>query len=149
VTELVVRPARAGEGAELSALALRSKGHWGYPAEFLEACRAELTYTEADCTSGDLYVAASDDEPAGFHLLRGDELEALFVDPRWIGSGVGGLLLRHALDLARVRGLARVHLDADPGAEPFYVHHGARRIGESPSGSVAGRVLPRLQLGLS
>jgi len=38
-------------------------------------------------------------------------------------------------------------LDADPDAEPFYLHHGARRIGEVPSGSIPGRMLPRLAFG--
>ncbi|HSD78740.1 MAG TPA: hypothetical protein VLA98_15100, partial [Solirubrobacteraceae bacterium] len=45
---LRLRPARAGEAAALSALALRSKGHWGYDAAFLELCRPELTLAEED-----------------------------------------------------------------------------------------------------
>nr|WP_211354784.1 hypothetical protein [Stackebrandtia albiflava] len=38
--------------------------------------------------------------------------------------------------------------DADPGAEPFYRRMGAVRIGEAPSGSVPGRVLPRMTVRL-
>ncbi len=85
---------------------------------------------------------------AGFYLLRGSgpdgELQALFVDPPWIGQGLGGVLIAHALDLARSRGITRVSVDSDPGAEPFYLHHGARRVGEVASGSIPGRVLPQL-----
>ncbi len=145
---LSIRPARGDDAGPVSALALRSKGHWGYDADFLEACRAELTYSEADCRSGDLYVAEADSAVAGFFLLRGaapeGELQAIFVDPPWIGQGLGGVLIAHALDLARSRGITRVSVDSDPGAEPFYLHHGARRVGEVASGSIPGRVLPQL-----
>ena len=143
-----IRAARGDDAGPVSALALRSKGHWGYSAEFLAACRAELTYSEADCLSGDLYVAEADSVLAGFFLLRGTassgELQAMFVDPPWIGHGLGGLLITHALELARSRGITRVSVDSDPGAEPFYLHHGARRAGEVASGSIPGRVLPQL-----
>ena len=143
-----IRPARGEDAGPVSALALRSKGHWGYSAEFLEACRDELTYTEADCVSGDLLVAESGAAVTGFFLLRGTApdgvLQAIFVDPPWIGHGLGGVLLTHALDLARSRGISRVSVDSDPGAEPFYLHHGARRVGEVASGSIPGRVLPQL-----
>jgi len=143
-----IRPAAAGAAAAVSALAMRSKAHWGYDDEFLEACRAELTYSEADCVSGDLYVADAGAVVAGLFLLRGaapdGELHAIFVDPPWIGTGLGGALITHALDLARSRGIIRVSVDSDPDAEPFYLHHGARRVGEIASGSIPGRVLPHL-----
>ena len=48
---------------------------------------------------------------AGFFLLRGaapdGELQAIFVDPPWIGQGLGGVLMAHALDLARSRGITQ------------------------------------------
>ncbi|GAB2611171.1 GNAT family N-acetyltransferase [Pseudactinotalea suaedae] len=144
---------RADQAAELTELALRSKGHWGYDAAFLAACRAELTYTAADCRSGDMAVAYVGEELAGLVRLTGaapeGELQSLFVDPPWIGTGVGAALLGHALDEARRRGMSRVVLDADPGAEPFYARFGARRTGEVPSGSIPGRMLPRMELTLS
>ena len=37
-----IRPARPEEAGAISALALRSKGHWGYDPAFLEACREDL-----------------------------------------------------------------------------------------------------------
>ena len=39
------RSAKPEEADALSALAFRSKAYWGYGAEFLEACRSELTLT--------------------------------------------------------------------------------------------------------
>lgn len=146
--EVLIRPAVAEEAALLSELALRSKGHWGYPPEFLEACRAELTYTAEQCASGEVFVAERDGQVVGFHLLDGQPprgcLNSLFVDPPAIGSGVGARLLRHAFAEAKRRGFTTLTLDADPGAVPFYEHFGAERTGEAPSGSIAGRVLPVL-----
>jgi len=37
-------------------------------------------------------------------------------------------------------------IDADPNAEGFYLKMGAERVGESPSGSIPGRMLPLLQV---
>jgi hypothetical protein len=37
-------------------------------------------------------------------------------------------------------------IDADPFAESFYLALGCERIGEAPSGSIPGRMLPRLRL---
>ena len=52
MADLLFRIARADEHEEMSSLALRSKSHWGYSAEFLQACRAELTYDASTCGSG-------------------------------------------------------------------------------------------------
>jgi GNAT superfamily N-acetyltransferase len=139
-----LRAARADEAAELSALALRSKAHWGYSAEFLAACAAELAIDPARID--EVVVATIDGHVAGFRrlIVAGDsaELDALFVDPPFMGRGVGVLLLRDALAVAGGR---TVGLDADPDAEPFYAKYGAVTVGRSPSGSIPGRTLPRME----
>ena len=48
-----------------------------------------------------------------------------------------------AVAAARKLGAHEMIIEADPGAAPFYERMGSRRAGEVPSGSVAGRVLPR------
>ena len=145
---IVLRPARPEEADEISALALRSKGHWGYSRAFLEACREELTVTPEQCAQGRVTVAVRGSRIMGFHSVVGappeGELSAIFVDLPWIGTGLGGRLLRDALDAAARAGFRRVVLDADPGAEGFYARHGAVRVGQVPSGSIPGRVLPRM-----
>lgn len=146
-----IRRARAEDAPGLSELALRSKAHWGYDADFLEACRDELTVTAEQCASDELYVAeATSGAVAGFSHVTGEGvsgiLEALFVEPGFIGQGVGGRLLNHALARAAEAGMATLTLDADPNAVPFYEHCGARIIGTSPSGSIPGRDLPRMAI---
>jgi GNAT superfamily N-acetyltransferase len=147
---VVVRPARPAEAALLSALALASKGHWGYDAAFLAACREELTLTAEDVVAQRAAVAERDGEVLGFHTLVGEppvlELGMMFVRPDRVGHGVGRELWAHATAAAARLGAERLTIDADPHAEAFYLAMGAVRVGEEPSESIPGRVLPRLEL---
>jgi len=76
------------------------------------------------------------------------ELSKLFVDPLRLQTGVGTVLFNWASETARSLGVRRLTIDADPGAAEFYRRMGARDAGSAPSGSIPGRMLPRLQLGL-
>jgi GNAT superfamily N-acetyltransferase len=144
---------RADEAAGLSDLALRSKAHWGYDEAFLQACHAELTLTPEQA-AGTRVLRDSSGTVVGFYLLAPDadnrpelgELLMLFVDPSLIGSGIGRVLMEDAVASARRRGWTALRVESDPGAEAFYMRFGARRVGSAPSGSVAGRELPLLEL---
>ena len=148
MADLVLRAALPAEVGALSELAMRSKAYWGYDAEFLEACRDELTFTATDVPR--IVVAESAGTLVGMYTVDGRPphgvLGNLWVDPSAIGSGIGRHLWTHAISSARTRGFAHLMIDADPNAEGFYLRMGAERIGESPSGSIPGRVLPLLQV---
>lgn len=147
---MTVRPARADEAAAISALALRSKGHWGYDPAFLDACREDLTIDPAWCDGVRLVVAEEARTLLGYARVSGGppvgELAGLFVDPSAIGRGVGGLLLRHAVAIARGLGVRTLDIDSDPHAEAFYRHAGAVHTGVAPSTVDPDRLLPRLRL---
>lgn len=57
-----------------------------------------------------LFEILADGEPAGFaaYAVRGEAITFSHteVDPRFEGKGLGSVLVRHALDAARDRGLA-------------------------------------------
>jgi GNAT superfamily N-acetyltransferase len=171
---LRLRPARPEDTGALTALARRSKAHWGYSADFLAACRDELTVPAEACAA--VVVAETGDAagtdraggpgdpdrpeagpvtgPVGFAWL-GDrdgagriELVALFVEPRAIGTGVGRLLFDDARARARACGARTLWWDADPHAEEIYRHLGGTTVTQVPSGSVPGRSLPRMELAL-
>lgn len=150
MSELSLRPAQQDEAPQLTELALRSKGHWGYDQAFLAACRVELTVDAAECDGLHIICAERAGQIVGYYQLAGDpptgELADVFVDPSAIGYGVGGELLRYALEHARQLGYDLLTIDADPHAEAFYLHAGACRVGEVPSGSIPNRKLPRLEL---
>lgn len=147
-----LRDARPQEAAELTALALRSKAHWGYDEAFMAACVEELTVTPSEVAARRTVVAEDADtgKVIGFVTLEGAlEGEApqgvigmLFIDPAAMGRGAGRRLYAHALATAGRLGFTRLAIDADPNAEPFYRAMGAVTVGRVPSGSIAGRTLP-------
>ena len=144
---MTIRPARAGEEAELTELAIRSKGHWGHDAAFLECARPELTVRPEHLRRWIVRVAERDGAVVGFAAvgLEPAELEMLFVDPAAIGTGLGRALLIDALTVAREAGLEALLIESDPDAEPFYRAAGAQPHGTRTSSST-GRELPLLRI---
>jgi GNAT superfamily N-acetyltransferase len=144
----MIRRARRDEAAFLSDLARRSKAHWGYPAEFLAACREELT------VSGDeAFALELEGRVLGFYTLEhvSDatvELGHLFVEPDAIGAGHGRALIEHARREAARRGYRTLVIQGDPNAEGFYEAMGARCVGTRESASIPGRELPVFELSL-
>jgi len=142
-----LRPPRPSELDALSALCLRSKAYWGYDAAFMAACVDELTLTSQDLASDPIIVLEDDKGPAGIAQVSQDHedcfLDKLFVDTDRIGLGYGKILYGWALEAARQLGATELIVEADPDAAPFYQKMGALRAGDAPSGSVAGRMLPR------
>lgn len=148
----LIRPARIDELAALSDIAFRSKAHWGYDAEFMEACRDELTVRPADLDRFHVFVLERDHAIAGFGAVAPGDPEAelwwLFVEPAAIGSGAGRALWHHAVDLARELDARTLRIESDPNAEGFYLAMGATRAGEAPSQSIPGRNIPLLTFSL-
>lgn len=145
---IVFRGARGNEAGLLGEVAIRSKGHWGYGEEFLDACRAELTFRPEDMAARRIVVADSLAGIIGFYSIDGHppsgELVNLWVVPERIGTGLGRKLWQHAVATAGKAGYMSLHIEADPNAVGFYRAMGAEQIGEVPSGSLPGRVLPLL-----
>jgi GNAT superfamily N-acetyltransferase len=149
----IVRDARATDGEVLSRLAMRSKAHWGYPDEFLAACRGELTYDERYLAAHRVFIVEVGGRVAGFCTLESldddrVELGGLFVEPGFIGTGLGRALMRHALAAARAAGARIMVIHGDPNARPFYEASGAVEVGRVPSASVPGRTLPMFEIDL-
>jgi GNAT superfamily N-acetyltransferase len=150
---MTIRPARADEAARLSDLAMRSKAHWRYPADFLVRCRAELSVAPEDVERRPVFVAVDGDAPVGFCTLvplagdRGD-LGDRYVEPPVIGRGVGRVLVTLAGRQAARLGYETLVIASDPHAVGFSETCGARRVGETASASIPGRSLPLFELGL-
>ncbi len=148
MSAVALRPGRLEEAADLSALAFRAKAHWGYDAEFMESCRDELTVTTDDFTQRRLAVADLDGRVVGFAILDTSgtyaEVVGLWVDPPWIEAGVGRALWEDAAAAAAAAGHSELRVESDPHAAGFYAAMGAHRIGEAPSESIPGRMLPLL-----
>ena len=151
---VVVRPARSGEAATLTALCIRSKAHWAYDEAFMKLSAAALAVDEADIAAGRVLVAAAGDgPPLGMAAVLGDgetvDLDSLFVDPPAIGSGAGRLLFQAAIQRARDLGARRMTILADPNAVSFYERMGARFVRNAPSDAIPGRLLPLYEYDLT
>ena len=150
---LSIRRASPDEASLLSELALRSKAHWGYTKEFLEACRADLTLSPDYIARSPVFVLEEENRIVGFYGLRERvddiELTYLFVEPSAINRGYGRLLWEHLVETAVKLSPKRISIESDPYAESFYKRMGARAVGFVSSPVQANRKLPLLEFHLS
>jgi GNAT superfamily N-acetyltransferase len=125
---------------------------WGYDEAFMEACRSELSFHPRDLQLTCLAVAEDEGRLVGVVQVTvvGDEAELLklFVEPEELQRGAGSALFAWAADISRKIGAHRMTIHADPDAAPFYRIMGACDAGRAPSGSIPGRMLPRLTFNL-
>ena len=149
---MLIRRAGAREAEVLTALVLRSKAHWGYDEAFMKAAVPELTILATHLTGSAAFVAQDDTHLLGFYILGVEAgvptLRDLWVEPAFIGSGVGGALWRHMLGEARRLAYESVRIESDPNAAPFYRKMGARETGSVRSTIIEGRVLPVFEIAL-
>ena len=146
---LNIRLARPAEAPAITALAFRSKASNGYDGAFMAACRAELTFDARSFAGGETWLCEDQAGRAlGFFDLRLEdetaEVYAFFVEPDSKGLGVGRALWGKLEALAVALGAERIGVDSDPAAVPFYLRMGMEPSGEAPSGSIPGRMLPRM-----
>ncbi len=159
---LQIRSARDEDAPVLTRIAQAAKQHWGYPEEWMQLWRDDLTLTPEVLAEQTVYCAW-DNSIVGFYALSTAplatsldagvpvttevELEHMWVDPAHIGRGLGRRLLEHAREQARRRGAHALRIVSDPHAEGFY-----RKAGAQPVGQVAsvppGRFLPVMRLPL-
>ena len=138
-----IRTAKAGEEPRLREIAVAAKAHWGYPAALVDGWAAtELT---AEALGGkQVYVAEVEGRATGWASLVGEAevcvLDDLWVDPEWMGQGIGTALFEHVAAEARAGGAARMEWEAEPNASGFYARMGGRYVRDSKP-TAFGRVL--------
>jgi len=70
------------------------------------------------------------------------DLDLFFVDPPFMGRGMGRVLFEAAVRSARLFGARTLTILADPNAAAFYERMGARFLRNAPSDAIPGRSLP-------
>jgi len=151
--DVQIRRAAPDEAATLTAIAHDAKRHWGYPAEWIERWKVDLTITPDFIANNEVFVAILSHEIAGCcALVVNDslaEIEHMWIKPEHIGSGIGRELFDHVRDRANELHLPALELSADPNAEGFYQHMGAVRVGDVRADmNGQSRVLPRMRIDL-
>lgn len=151
--QIHVRLARPEEAEGISALCFRSKAHWGYDAAFMALSRASLIVHPPQVEAGDVWVAECGGQIAGMVALAEldpslVDLDKLFVEPAFIGSGIGRALMDVAIAEAKRRGYARMAILADQNAAKFYERIGATYLRHKASDAIPGRELPYFEITL-
>lgn len=148
-----IRPVIPAEADALTQIALAAKRHWGYPECWIEIWMPQLTFRPEYFESNETWAAVDGDMPIAFYtLLEANEIasiENLWVQPEYMGQGIGKQLFLHAVANARARGYQTLQLEADPNALSFYERMGMHKIGERHS-EVDGqlRILPIMEISL-
>jgi len=136
----------------LREIAVEAKAHWGYDRALVEEWALGGDFDPESLRKRLLYVAESDGQAVGWAALipRGEVgwLEDLWVEPAWIGRGVGRALFEHVAAEARQRGARRLEWEAEPNAQGFYEHLGATYVRDSEE-TEWGRVLEVLGVDLA
>lgn len=146
---LIIRPARTDEAIEISALVMRSKSHWPYPAEYLLKCADAIKIDEWYIKKWPVFVGEINGIKAGVFALKiiNDErrLDHLWIDLPFIKKGIGKRLLFNAMEEAKKMGWGRFCLAADPYALDFYLKLGGRQIGDVQSRIKLDLFLPHIE----
>ena len=145
----IVKASRSLASA-LTDLTIRSKSHWNYKDEQIDQWSEELSIEEEYIEANSVYVIFDKTKLVGYYSyfkLSEDvvKLDCLFIEPEYIGSGYGKVLLQDFLNRMKKGGYHKITLEADPHATDFYKKYGFKIVGQLPS-SVRGRSLPIMEL---
>ena len=126
--------AKPEDAAVLTEIAFAAKRHWGYPEHWIQIWRDILTVTPELVAANPTFSAMEDGRIVGFSSLTLEprpDLTHLWILPRAMGRGFGRVLFERIVEQAKALGLAAFEIEADPNAEAFYLHMGAKRVGTS------------------
>ena len=110
-------------------------------------CAGALCIPEHAISAGEVFVACGDGDIVGVARFEepsaGDaELTFLYVEPAWIGRGIGARLFDRVVEEATRTGCASFGILADPHAALFYESRGCVFEAMRPSDAIPGRELP-------
>lgn len=128
----------------LNAISIQSKSHWGYPENWIEGWKSDLTLTLDDLKSMDVLMICEGSDIAGFcavsEAISNYEIEHLWILPEFIGKGYGKELLKKSIETFDLES-KDILVTADPHAEEFYQKCGFKTISWIES-TPSGRLLP-------
>jgi GNAT superfamily N-acetyltransferase len=143
--EVRIRAAEPQDADRLRQIFTAAKGSWGYDVDLVREAAADLDLSPEALRTKDVSVAEVGAESVGFvALVPGSDvwlLDDLWVDPAWMGRGIGRMLFTYASDRAREAGAHRLEWESDPNAVGFYEKMGGEYLRDSEPTSW-GRILP-------
>jgi N-acetylglutamate synthase-like GNAT family acetyltransferase len=124
---MTIRIGNVNDLQELNSISLKSKKYWGYPQEWIELWKDELTLTPEEISDHFILVVETRNRIVGFGALSETdeyfEIEHLWVLPEYMGKGIGSKLIKKLLSRVKMN-KKPVIVISDPNAENFYKSHG-------------------------
>jgi GNAT superfamily N-acetyltransferase len=129
---------RAAEKVDLGPLAKIWHDGWHdahaqiVPSELTRLRTPESFRQRLEAALPEVRVVGPSGDPAGFCIVKGDELYQLFVSAQWRGSGVAAALIADAEARLSDKGIETAWLACAIGNEraaKFYEKHGWHRVG--------------------
>ena len=131
-----IAQADAKDAERLSQIAFAAKSYWNYPEEYLKLWKEELTITSAYIRKNTVLKAVNEQgKILGFGsiafsaALDAYEIGHLWVNPKYIGTGVGHRVLNSLIQYAQKIGIKRLYSVSDPNAQGFYEKMGFVKTG--------------------
>ena len=151
--EFKIRKALPDESIILTEISFLSKHYWGYPDEYFDIWKHELTITPEYIKHNHVFAAYTEEEILGYFSLvevaeyfvtnevgvdKGFWLEHIFIRPEYMRMGIGKKLIAFMQKYCRENNISELHIFSDPNADGFYDSIGAEYVRNSPS-SIQGR----------
>lgn len=139
------RSATVSDQVQINNLIRESKSFWGYSDAFLDAFMSGWGVKESYFVTNEIMLFEKEGSLSGLYAFKINqenrpELDLFFVSRNHIGQGIGKLMWQHLLSTAVEHGWSEFELIADPNAESFYEHMGAKTM--SHYESFPGRFVP-------
>lgn len=134
----------------LTRLTIRSKSHWNYSEQQIEAWTEDLTIDPTYIATNYVRKCIFVNKLLGYYsYFKIDnstiKLDNLFVDPEHIGKGCGKFMLISLIQEIKEKGFTKITLDADPNATNFYLKYGFKIVGQLET-DIADRFLPVMEM---
>uniref|UniRef100_UPI0040477E4A GNAT family N-acetyltransferase n=1 Tax=Roseivirga sp. TaxID=1964215 RepID=UPI0040477E4A len=141
-----IEKAKVEDLATLNRIIWEAKIHWGYPDEWMEMWRDELTLQPSDLALQQIYVIKST-AILGLCAIKEEadhyEISHLWIDPQQMKKGLGKQLLKTSIALTALNHKP-ILVEADPNAEAFYQSLSFTTYGKKAS-QIEGRFLPLMR----
>lgn len=141
---MTFRQAQPNDLPLLNHISVKSKKNWGYPDEWIDKWKPDLTIEERDLVEKTITVGVVEGNVVGFCVVKEEEenyeILHLWLLPEFIGKGFGSQLLEAGLQQI-ISEEKPILVEADPNAEAFYRRQGFVTFDKSES-YPPGRFLP-------
>jgi GNAT superfamily N-acetyltransferase len=132
-----LRRARAAEAERLREVMAAAKGHWGYDPAAVAEWAASVDMG-AVLREQEVWVAETGGSVVAWAGLMPPRdgvavLDHLWVEPAWMGAGIGTAFFHRAAERAAELGAASMEWEAEPNAVGFYERLGGRYLREFTS----------------